>query len=530
MDDKTMNEGYPIQGAPGPQKDMMPEFINGTTDPKSTPQYYEHDGHVTCEVKVAEADTVTKNGNIYPKEVLGDAVDSGGYALAQSGVKFTDATYNDPTFEWWQNEHGTWNATATFTSTDGTDVQRLDVPLVHYEVVDGGVEYKAEVDFNGQTYISAPFFQVLADKDEGEEVKLGRGDTKPMGAYFPNPVDPEAEIPTSDENTSEKPDAPDKSQEPQKAIEDENDPLNDVSQVQLNRLLKQVGDMVKIMENNWMASRRDFQLTDAHMKALYKFNNDHAEPMPKDLSKEEQDKWDHFNGLDKLTEEDVEQIFGKEHPIIGIEHTVTMDRIKTVVGDYFSWHYAMNEYKQVHDAYVKLIETEEERNIQVLRDRAAAEEDPEKKKKMEDAIELYYHRKYLGFLADEMDEQTKKRLATAWKDARKIEYWMKRCREKLTRMKISNQVIFEISDFEHRFLEEKYHRIYNMLLLYFMNIVTYCRPDEHADPNRNMAVCMVFGLDSVIRKTATQEVTDKIMNNVRGFLDQMLDYMKEEEN
>ena len=155
-------------------------------------------------------------------------------------------------------------------------------------------------------------------------------------------------------------------EQPKQLIENPDDPLNGATEQQIQAMLKQVQEMVRIMESQWMSSKKEFELTESHMKMLYKFNEDNRDEMPEGLTDEEKDKWDHFNGLSKLTEQDVVNIFGEGHKIIGIEHTITLDRIRDVVNDFFSWTYAMREYRNIHDAYLQLIYIEEEKNIKEL--------------------------------------------------------------------------------------------------------------------------------------------------------------------
>ena len=309
------------------------------------------------------------------------------------------------------------------------------------------------------------------------------------------------------------------------AIEDEENPVNESSIKQIGNLLKQVEEMVRIMEAHWNASKRDFKLTDTHMKQLYQYNEEHRTEMPEGLSEEDQEKWDRFNGLDSIPEEKVLEIFGEGHPIIGIEHTQSIDRIKDCIQDFFSWMSSMKEYRQIHDAYLQLIEIEEQKNIEILQATADKEEDPEKKAKMLESIKTYYNRKHLEFLAETMDEADRDRIVKAFSDEKKIQYWLERTRDKLKQIKISDKFILEISQFEKRYLEEKYHKCSNILLLYFMQTIVYSDMHDQNSDGRNKAVCMIMALDGVIRKTWSPEITEKILNNVRLLEDQIIDLL-----
>lgn len=324
-------------------------------------------------------------------------------------------------------------------------------------------------------------------------------------------------------------DAP--AQEEEKGIIDPDDPLNKVSERELRSLMDNVKNAVLAMEEIWKSDQREYDVTASNVKELYKFNEDHVTGLPEGSTIEEainaDSNFDPFNGIYKLTEEDVISIFGEDHKIIGVVHSQTLDRIKTVLGDFVAWSSAMREYKEVVAAYQKLIEMEEEKNIQILQAKTNEETDPEKKQKMQEIIDTYYKRKYLGFLVDEVDDDMKKRIAYTWKDSDKISYWLKRSREKLEHLKISTMCILELSQFEKRYLDEKFHRISNILLVYFLGLVTFSKMDNKDDPGRNKAVCMIFAIDGIIRKISSDEVREKVLANIIAFEEQMLEYIPE---
>ena len=336
---------------------------------------------------------------------------------------------------------------------------------------------------------------------------------------FPN-NETETPVEANEEAVEETP------EEAKELIDPEN-PLNDVSIKEISNLLKNVKEMVSIMENHWNQSKAEFKLTDTHMKQLYQYNEEHRTEMPEGIREEEEDKWDRFNGLDNIPEEKVVEIFGEDHPIIGIEHTITIDRIKDCVNDFFSLLAAMKEYRQIHDAYLQLVEMEEQKNIEILEKVAAEETDPEKKAKMQESIDMYYNRKYLKFLSEPMDEKDIDRLVKAFSDPKKIEYWLNRTRDKLGQIKVSSKIILEISQFEKRFLPEKYHKCSNILLLYFMKTTVYADMSNTKDIDRNKSVAMVLALDGIIRKTWPEETINKVMENIMAMEDQLIDLLPE---
>lgn len=311
------------------------------------------------------------------------------------------------------------------------------------------------------------------------------------------------------------------------AIADSENPMDEMSMQNVTAMLKQAEMMLGTMRSIWESDMREYKVNDSHMKLLHQWNEQHREPMPEGLTEKEQEEWDLFNGLDSITEEEVIKIFGEGHQIIGVDHSQTIDRIKAVNGDFFGWLSCMKEYRQIHDAYLMLIEAEEEKNIEKLRLVAEAEQDPEKKAKLLDDVESYYRNKYLDFLADPMDKKDLDRLVKAFTDSKKIEYWLNRTRDKLKQLKISSNFILETSQFEKRFLEEKYHKCSNILLLYFMQTIIYCDAYDKKDVGRMRSVCMVFALDNFIRNQWKEDKKERVLNNVRAFCDQIIDMLPE---
>lgn len=308
---------------------------------------------------------------------------------------------------------------------------------------------------------------------------------------------------------------------------DPNDPNSDESKKNMKTIIKQAREMVAILENQWMMSKDEFKLTDSHMKSLYKYNEEHRTEMPDNLNEEEQQNWDHFNGLNDITEEAVVEIFGEDHPIIGITHQITQGRIKDVVSDFFSWTLALREYNNVNDAYLAFVEEQEENEMNKLRVIIENEQDPEKKAILQKSLDTYYNRKYLGFLAEPMEENQLNAIASAFTDHKKIEYWLNRTQDKLDQLKISTKFILEISQFEKRFLPEKYHRLNNILLLYFMNQVVFSNMGDKKDHGRNRALCMVFALDKVVRAKLPEDQRNTVLNNITQMLDQFIDKIPE---
>lgn len=310
-------------------------------------------------------------------------------------------------------------------------------------------------------------------------------------------------------------------------ITDPENPINEMNAKQLGQMIKNVAEMVRVMESIWNSTKKDFDLKDEHMRQLYAYNDQHRTSMPEGLSDEEREKWDHFNGLDGISDEELVEIFGEGHKIIGIDHSQTMDRVKSSVNDFFNYLTCMKEYRQIHDAYLQLVDTQEENEIEKLKEVMEAEEDPEKKEKMKESIDLYYERKYLDFLRQPLDPRDINRISRAWHTERTIEYYVKRARDKLKQLKISSMFIPEISKFEIRFLPEKYHKLSNIFLVYFMSLIIYTDCYDAKSEARNKAIAIVIALDSYIRGAMREEVKQRINENMMLFLDQFMDLIED---
>lgn len=310
---------------------------------------------------------------------------------------------------------------------------------------------------------------------------------------------------------------------------DPNDPLNKATEQQMQKLMKQMGEMVGMLEAQWKSTESEFKLQDSQMKAVYAWNEENRDHPPEGASNEELQEmnYDRFNGIDRIPEELCAELFpkgndGYDHPIIGITHDVTKDRIKSALNDFFSWMGAIKEYRQIHDAYMELIEFQEVEKIKELERIAETEEDPEKKAGLLNAVSTYYRNKYLDFLQDELDEKTMKRLIETFSNQNKVAYWIDRSRRKLEQMKLSPKFILEISQFEKRFLPEKYHDQNNIFLLYFLGILAYTDAYDKKNKDRTKVVCIVFGLDRFIRNQWSGEIRERILQNMIIFQEQFM--------
>lgn len=307
------------------------------------------------------------------------------------------------------------------------------------------------------------------------------------------------------------------------AIEDPEHPLDEQSIGNIEVMLKNVEQIVQIMESQWMASARELQLKDIHMRKLAAVNDKYKQEPPEHLTEDQRAEWDYLNGIDSITDEDLHEIFEEGHPIYGVDHSQTVDRVKAACTDFFQWLQAMSEYRHIHDAYLQLLELQEEEEIEKLRKTMENEPDEKKRAAMQESINNYYNKKYLEFLAEPLDDAMKDRIVKALSDEKKVEYWINRTRDKLAQLKISSKFILELSQFEKRYLEEKYHKNSNVLLLYFMCICIHQDTGNKNDENRIKTICIVLGMDAFIRNTWSEERRARMLDNIHKFEDQFLD-------
>ena len=312
-----------------------------------------------------------------------------------------------------------------------------------------------------------------------------------------------------------------KTTDDKKVITDEDEPITPNTLRDLRNMLRQVGDVVQIFESTWMATKQRFALSNDNMKELFAYNNNHRYPKPDPMP--EGETYDEFNGLDNMTDEEIEKIFGAEHEIYGVDHNVTIQRIKEACTDLNQWTSTLAEYKDIYNQFMILGELNEEKEIEKLKVILEKETDPAKKEALENSIKKYYYYKNLEFMAEPLTEDKKKRLLEAYSNKDKITYWMKRSEDKLHQMNVSAKFILEISQFEKRFMEYKYHKCSNFILLYFMNLVTFCDVNRKSDPDRPKVQSIVFALNSIVMKNINEERTKAIISNLEKFLDQVID-------
>lgn len=334
------------------------------------------------------------------------------------------------------------------------------------------------------------------------------------------------EVPVEEENwLLSEDEIPTEESNPQELLTDEaHEHLTDDQIKQLDNLLSTLRDGINIMSQDWLATAREYKLTNKEMTELGVFNSEHRTEKPENLTEEEEKNWDYMNGLDALTEEDVQKIFPEStHPIYGITFDITKDRIKDACKEFFELTSMKKEYEMVHEQYSKLLEENEEAKIAMHRVLAEAEINPEVKAAKLAAIDKYYYWKYLKWLRDPIDPQQMKAVINALSDADKVMYYNNRCRAKLEQLKISPMIILEINKFENNHMDKKYWPNQGVLVLYFMTMVAFSNVSKPLSDDMNKIRCMIIALDRYIRKSVmTDKERDEITESLIGLEEQFL--------
>lgn len=316
------------------------------------------------------------------------------------------------------------------------------------------------------------------------------------------------------------------SEENKEQITPDDDGLNDVNLNEIRSTIKNLTKTVNYIQTIWFETKDQYQLTSEQMYKLHKFNQDHLTPK----QGEDDDNSYEFNGVDKLTYEDVKDIFGENHHFTkSFTYDVDgiTDIIKSSFADYINFIRFTKELQDTDIAYRKLLDLKEEQEMLKLAEVAVNETDPDKKAEMQKSIDQYYNVKLMNYLRNPLTDMEKKVFIDAFGDERKIKYYIDRSRDKLTQMGISQTYILEISNLEKIHLPERYHMLSNMVLLYFMRSIIHTdvanNISERSKYEYSRIIAMINALDMVIRKTGTQENIQKIKNNIMAFLDQLIE-------
>ena len=292
---------------------------------------------------------------------------------------------------------------------------------------------------------------------------------------------------------------------------------------QLRELMKQTSEFMEFQRSLWDQIKAEFNLDETQMRVLLNYNEEVKDPLPEvsGENKNEEKEYDPLNGIDKISEEKVIEIFGEDAEVIGIQHSQTIDRLKSATEIFYTLMQSSYEYDSINKEYSELIELREEAYIATMKEMIEAEEDQEKKLNLMKSLDNLYYIKYLGFLREPLDDRTTRRIVTHFHDKYKIEYDIEKTRYHLKRLNILDRFIVEISSFETRFLDERYHKQDNLLLLYFMIRIVYEDINE-GKPARLHVISMVIMLNKFIRNMLSEDMRNVVLNNIIALEDQFL--------
>lgn len=315
---------------------------------------------------------------------------------------------------------------------------------------------------------------------------------------------------------------------------DENSEVHTMSE--LKQLMDMVKKYLKMQEEVWRQIRTDFNCTAPQMRALLEYNQNHLteELEEENLETDENGnqimpkEYDELNGLDNISIEDIENIFGKDPRIFGINEEDTRERIKTACSAYYDWMKCSIEYNNINTEYVKLLEEQEREEMNILKKQCEEEQNPETKAKLTKSINDYYELKFLQFLRIPMDEKQIERIVNCYHDGNKIEYWLERGRAKLKQLGVAEKFILELSNIEERLLPEEFHKNKNIFLIYVLNMIVY---EDINDPLiRPKVIALVINLDKFIRKILPMDEMNEIFDNICFVEKQFVAYMAAKES
>lgn len=295
----------------------------------------------------------------------------------------------------------------------------------------------------------------------------------------------------------------------------------------MREMLKSIGENIPLMKEMWDASKEEFNLTEDQMHAVAVFNRENITPPTEEQKEDLDERWDAFNGLDKLTDEELVKIFGEDHDIFGPTQEITIQRVKECYRDLYNWVSTMKQYQETYDDWLHFQEMVETEKMNELAQEIEKIEDEEEKKKAQDALDNYWYLRNLGFLAnpDVINDDIKKRIVVAYNDKGRLDYIMKRSLDKLPRLSIPQSWMLELNNFEKRFMDSKYSSKDDLLLLLVLQMLAFCKTDDKNDLRGSYVHSILFGVDSIIRGTCNDERKSAMLSNIAAYEDALLDLM-----
>jgi len=334
----------------------------------------------------------------------------------------------------------------------------------------------------------------------------------------------EVERPDTVEESSNEKEVSESPEEENKTDEEKKDDEKELPIYQLHNFLKMAGDTIRQMEAKWRMIQSELRLTQPIIKKIYDYNMEHAIPLPEEATAEAHVQYDHFNGLDNITLEELKELLGEEHQLTKGDLKENVTDLKNAMGLFMSWLTSIREYKEAYKNYEDILDAEQFKNVEVLKNLLETEEDPEKREKMQAALNDYYDKLYLNFLAIPMSEEDVDRLVNVFVSPEKFSYWEARAADKLKQIGVAPLTIVEMAQFEKKFLEEKYYKCSNMIALYIMHIARFARNDDNSINNTKRKILIITStLHKIIDGSMQDDQKQKVLDNIRAFLDQFLD-------
>jgi len=297
------------------------------------------------------------------------------------------------------------------------------------------------------------------------------------------------------------------------------------------KMMRNTKELVGILQMSWDSISQEFGISPEQIPAVIEYNNLHRDPPVETVKAEEisaeelpadspeevaVDEYDDLNGLNKLTLEEISAFFGENSLIQGVDLSVTIDNVRAVVSSYYNLSKAYADFETLEKELQTSMAEQEEAALTALKERAASELDLEKRAKAQLSLDKFYYNKHLGFLRD-VTPKTLRHLTKAFTDQGRINYLLERGRIYMERLRIPEKFILEISSFEKRFLEEKYHAQNNMLLLYFLSGLVYS--DLNDQTYRQQLIAFTLTMDRYIRRLSNEEESTAVLDNIQAFQD-----------
>lgn len=293
----------------------------------------------------------------------------------------------------------------------------------------------------------------------------------------------------------------------------------------LQDMIHMIKEMMIAFEMIWNDTRTTYELTSDQMVKVSQYNKANRDPKPDDYDednlKEDEEPYDQFNGINKMTKDDVLSIFGEGHKIISpLDHDVTIQHIKEAAEELTNYVTARENYHQTTRAYLMLIDMREDYELSKL-EKEMEDKSPEEQEIIKTNVEKIKSQKNIDFLPEIFTKEDNDYIVKAQKDEKKIQYLFNRTIDKMDRLGFSKGMILEFNNFEKRYLPEEYHDLNNLLLTYLLKMIAYSNPSNPNDEKINQARLILLAVDGIVRNTLVEERKQRVLDNIIKFCDKI---------